>query len=211
TYGEYDGVGFVLGRDEETDTVYSGVDFDDVRNPGNGELTPWCAYCLAHLNTYAEVSPSGTGVKAFTIGELPKGQHVDHKRGVEMYERQYFTVTGHRLDRCPTEVEERTEALRAMHAMIFEEHCEGDESTSIAPGTSLSERELALSALAGLSKQRADGYWDWLAVGMALHAVDCSQAMLDEWERWSQSCPQKYQPGGCARKWNSFKRGGITL
>ena len=62
-----------------------------------------------------------------------------------------------------------------------------------------SDREKALSALAGLKLARADGYHDWLRVGMALHSVDASTAMLDAWDLWSRSCPDKYGQGASRR------------
>ena len=71
----------------------------------------------------------------------------------------------------------------------------------------MDERELAIDALAGLSKSRAAGYDDWLHVGMALHSVDSAAEMLTEWERWSQSCAEKYTPGTCEEKWSSFAGG----
>jgi hypothetical protein len=69
------------------------------------------------------------------------------------------------------------------------------------------DRELALQALGGLSKGRAADYESWLFIGMALHSVDSSESMLAEWDTWSQSCREKYQPSACADKWSSFSGG----
>ncbi len=73
------------------------------------------------------------------------------------------------------------------------------------------DRELALQALAGLSEARAVDYEQWLYVGMALHGVDSSQSMLTEWDTWSQSCRDKYEPGACAEKWTSFNGSGWKI
>jgi putative DNA primase/helicase len=74
----------------------------------------------------------------------------------------------------------------------------------------IGDRELALDALAGLNKNRAVGYDDWLEVGMALHSVDSS--LLPAWDEWSQSCPEKYQAGACDEHWRSFTAGaGVGL
>jgi hypothetical protein len=67
---------------------------------------------------------------------------------------------------------------------------------------------LALAALRLLDPRRTVGYADWLHVGMALQAVDSSEAMLRAWDEWSQSCEAKYEPGVCADKWASFRAGG---
>ncbi|MGK7950541.1 MAG: bifunctional DNA primase/polymerase, partial [Xenococcaceae cyanobacterium] len=69
--------------------------------------------------------------------------------------------------------------------------------------------DYALSYLSALSYHRADNYDEWLTVGMALHSVDDS--FLCEWEKWSSES-DKYKPGECAKKWQSFSTGGgVTL
>ena len=72
------------------------------------------------------------------------------------------------------------------------------------------DRELALSALAGLNRSRAVDYDSWLQVGQCLHSAD--PGLLSAWDDWSRSCPEKYQEGLCAEKWASFHaNGGLTL
>jgi hypothetical protein len=68
------------------------------------------------------------------------------------------------------------------------------------------DRSLALLALGALSPARAADYDSWLQVGMALHAV--ADDLLDAWDAWSRSCPDKYERGACAAKWATFSRGG---
>jgi len=64
----FDGIGFVLGDG------WCGLDFDDVRNQTTGELLPWAVEAIKQLDSYSEVSPSGTGVKIFCKGEKPSGR-----------------------------------------------------------------------------------------------------------------------------------------
>lgn len=73
-------------------------------------------------------------------------------------------------------------------------------------GSQESARDVALRCLDALSPSRADDYETWLKVGMALHSVDSSVAMLDEWDRWSRQSP-KYAEGDCADKWRGFRNG----
>jgi hypothetical protein len=203
--GDFDGIGYVLGDlgDGRTD---AGLDLDGVRDPETGVLTVTADFYLGLLNTYTEISPSGRGVKAFCRGTLPRGRRQDEARGVEMYDAgRYFTTTGHRLDRFPAEVMDRGKELRELHRLVFA----GREAG--ACNGRLSDRELALAALQGLSPRRAHGYWDWLAVGMALHSVDASEEMCRAWDEWSQGCPEKYTPGACAAKWATFDGRGLTL
>ncbi len=81
-----------------------GVDLDDVRAAG-GALLPWAAALLSALATYAEVSPSGTGVKLIGRGTWAGGWHKrPHPGGgeVEVYDAgRFFTVTGHPVGDWP--------------------------------------------------------------------------------------------------------------
>lgn len=65
--GNVDGVGFVFSKDDP----YAGIDLDGCRDPVGGDIAPWAAHVLERLNSYAEVSPSGTGVKVVVRGQLP--------------------------------------------------------------------------------------------------------------------------------------------
>jgi hypothetical protein len=70
-----------------------GVDLDDCVDAETGELTPWAGQVLEHLNTYAEISPSGRGVKAWV--QAPSVTRAHTKPGLEIYPHgRYFTVTG---------------------------------------------------------------------------------------------------------------------
>lgn len=62
------GVGLVLGEWQDGHRI-GGVDLDACRDPMTGVLAPWSRDVLALLDTYAEVSPSGTGVKTFFVME----------------------------------------------------------------------------------------------------------------------------------------------
>jgi len=108
--GRFDGVGICLGDG------LCGVDLDHCRDPETGELEPWAAEVVAELDSYAEASPSGTGAHFLVTGDLPPGGG-KRKGPVEMYgSARYFTVTGQHLPGTPTTVNERTEALAAVHA-----------------------------------------------------------------------------------------------
>src|SRR5262245_33328943 len=65
--GGWDGIGLVHLY---TDCI-TGIDFDDCRDPASGQLAPWCAAILSELDTYAEVSPSGEGARAYARGVKP--------------------------------------------------------------------------------------------------------------------------------------------
>jgi putative DNA primase/helicase len=105
------GVGFVFTQGGG----YVGVDLDKCRHAQTGALEPWAADVVAALDSYTEVSPSGTGVHVLVRGSLPAGGN--RKGRVEMYgEGRYFTVTGAPLDGAPLGIAERTPQLAAVHA-----------------------------------------------------------------------------------------------
>jgi putative DNA primase/helicase len=106
------GIGFVLNGDG-----YCGVDLDDCRDPETGQLEDWAEKILIELDSYSEISPSGTGVKVFVRSFLPETSRRAGK--IEVYAGQrYFTVTGHRLPNATSLVQPRQFAL----LQLYHEH-----------------------------------------------------------------------------------------
>lgn len=92
--GDYAGVGFVFAK--EGGLV--GIDLDDCLDE-NGEPQPWAQEIITDFGTYAEISPSGRGVKLWCEGKLPTGKtgkKAAYQSGaVEMYQHgRYFAFTG---------------------------------------------------------------------------------------------------------------------
>ncbi len=111
----YAGVGRVIAADER----FVGVDLDHVRNPKTGMLTQRAAEVVRLLDSYAEVSPSGTGIKLWIRAELSRA----HKKpGVEIYPHgRYFTLTGWILPQALPTVEDRQTELDALLREEFPE------------------------------------------------------------------------------------------
>jgi hypothetical protein len=112
---KWDGIGFVFS----TGGGFAGVDLDDCRDPKTGTLAAWAAAIVSDLDSYTEVSPSGTGVKVFLRGAVPVG---GNRRGnVEMYDHgRYFALTGQRLDGSPPNVNDRGPQLAELHRRVFD-------------------------------------------------------------------------------------------
>jgi len=111
--GWHAGIGRVIVKGEGL----VGVDLDDCRNPDTGTLTPRASEILERLDSYSEVSPSGTGVKVWVRAALERSYV---KPGIEIYARgRYFTITGSILTQYAEGVEERTEELRSVLAQEF--------------------------------------------------------------------------------------------
>lgn len=118
--GRYAGVGRVIARDDP----YVGVDLDGVRDPATGELSSRAYEIVQQIDSYAEVSPSGTGVKLWVRARLERA----HKKpGVEVYPHgRYFTLTGWMLPQALPTVEERQDELMTL---ISDEFPEPEERT----------------------------------------------------------------------------------
>jgi len=71
-----------------------------------------------------------------------------------------------------------------------------------------SDIDKARSLLQSINPNRIDDYDQWLKIGMAAHSA--GDSLLADWEDLSQK-NSKYKPGECAKKWDSFKRSGISL
>ncbi len=112
-----DGIGFVFTDDDPI----VGVDLDDCRDPETGDADDVALDIIARLDSYTEVSPSGTGYHVLITGELPDGRN---RRGsVELYDTaRFFTVTGDHVERTPTRVARRQDALTAIHREYVQEH-----------------------------------------------------------------------------------------
>src|SRR6266699_3607679 len=116
--GKYDGIGYMFHRD------YTGVDLDHCVNE-DGSIDPWAQAYLDRLKSYAEYSPSNTGIHILVRGTVPSGLRrrvpgAPHpEAAIEMYcERRYFTVTGAHVQGTPTAIE-ACPALAKVHTMLI--------------------------------------------------------------------------------------------
>lgn len=95
----FTGVGFALGDG------WCGIDLDDVRDPDTGAITPEAAALVERVATYAEVSPSGTGLKLIGRGTWTGKKNRYPMPGggeLEVYDSgRYFTVTGDSIGNRP--------------------------------------------------------------------------------------------------------------
>lgn len=101
-----DGFGFVFTAEDPL----VGVDLDDCRDPDAETPTAWAANVLDTLDSYSEVSPSGTGYHVIVRGERPEGRN--RAGNIEVYDRsRFFTVTGDHVAATPETVATREDAL----------------------------------------------------------------------------------------------------
>ncbi len=200
--GGYSGIGFVFS----TDDPYCGIDLDDSVDE-EGNLMPWAMPIVARLNSYTEISPSGTGVKIWIKARLP--ERVKHKvkydsGEIEVYDQgRYFTVTAAHLAGTPATIADGQEALDWLIGLAF---AQPKAERPAGCNTGSDDVQTAIEAIEHLGTSRADDYNTWLAVGMAAYTVSSGSGMLSAWTRFSEKSA-KYQEGETERKWRGFKSG----
>ncbi len=86
-HGEYAGLGFVFCSGDP----YTGIDLDNCVDE-NGEIAGWALEIARYLNSYTELSATGTGLHIIVRGEVPNRRRDE----VEVYSsKRFFTMTGH--------------------------------------------------------------------------------------------------------------------
>lgn len=111
---KFDGVGFVFSED----SGIMGLDFDHVKDPETGEWNPEAIKEIKSLNSYAEMSPSGTGAHVICIAKIPGPHRREGPR--EMYESgRFFTVTGDHIQGAAQTVNKVQEAVNALYYNWF--------------------------------------------------------------------------------------------
>lgn len=98
--GVYQGIGFMLSH-----SPYVGIDMDHCITTGpDGApvFSETARRVLAAAKSYAEISPSGTGVHILIRGDIPDGKGRRNKE-IEVYPAgRFFTMTGRTLQGCGT-------------------------------------------------------------------------------------------------------------
>lgn len=175
---------------------------DGVIDPRVEELT---------VGTYAEISPSGNGIRAFVLGEAPDHKDstpADGSFGFETFHAKGFvTFTGH-----ITELTELTGAENVVAPMsdAVIEFC-GTRFKRAARvraefvGAGKPTFGMSPEQITELLNKLPDDlhYEDWRNVGMAVHHETEGEG-FDLWHEWSTNSPKYTSQEYCQAKWNSF-------
>lgn len=112
---DFDGIGFVLCKEEKSSSDSAnnfviGIDIDHIVEKPGDPIPQDVMEELKLLDTYCELSPSGTGIHAFIRGSLPFN---GKKKGIhEMYSTgRYLTCTGNKIPEFPSIVRENQKAI----------------------------------------------------------------------------------------------------
>jgi hypothetical protein len=214
----FDGIGLVLGADVQ------GIDLDDCRDLESGVLTDFAQEVLDRVDGYAEVSPSGTGLKIFSRTNLD-GSRTKKEVGLELYrEGRYFTVTGHGInghDCLPADVQDLGWLVeRVWGEGLNQGVLEGDAAERALANYKGPIENWDLDRVVAEVLPHLDpdaGYSDWLRVGAAMHHQGGGdEGWLQAWDEWS-ALSGKWAEGYCEQKWTSFSaqratgKGSVTL
>jgi putative DNA primase/helicase len=107
--GGYAGIGYMLTKG----ILF--VDLDHCRIPTTGVLSKEAQEVVRQLDSYAEASPTGTGVHIYLFGTLDLLAHrfSHHGLHIEVYQTdRYTTLTGIHLPETPTVLQPRADVLR---------------------------------------------------------------------------------------------------
>jgi len=153
---DFDGIGF------EFTPPYIGVDLDECRNQVTGRIEDWAQKIIDQLNSYAEVSQSGTGVHIIVRGDLPRG---GRKKGhVEVYSTgRFFTMSGNQIDGTPHSVKERTAEIAAFHTEHFPPAPVAAPRPLPRPASNLADEDVLRRASTAANRARFNSLWrgDW--------------------------------------------------
>lgn len=136
---ECNGIGFVLSA------PFCGIDIDHCINPQTGEITAEALDIIQTMESYTEISPSGTGVHIFykndgnTHKEWHKKKPIDEVQHLEMYQcDRYFTVTG-KIYRNYNNLCERSE-----HAsLIYQAYMQDEQPPTVTDNTAEQPKQTA--------------------------------------------------------------------
>jgi len=196
------GIGFVFSEDDDL----VGVDLDDAIS--GGELKPWAKEIFGRLETWAEKSPSGSGVHFVGRGDRVVGKTravISETEGVERYSQaRWFTFSGDVIRAAPVaDVREAMEWLATRHFAPAAPPPAAKPASTHAPDPEL-DLELARVCLEHLKPSRATEGEDWRRVGYALKGT--SEALAAEWHTFSKTWPD-YSEAECSDRWARFAPG----
>lgn len=150
------GLGFVFAQT----AGIVGIDLDKCRDATTGTLEPWAQDIVTEIDSYTEISPSGTGVHIFVRGGLPPGRM---KKGhIEAYQQgRFFTITGRHLEGTPMTIEHRTGKLIDFHARHLADSLPSERLVHATPPATvcLSDEDILAKCRTARNAAKFDALW----------------------------------------------------
>lgn len=199
----FDGVGFAA----LPQFGICALDFDNCIT--DGKIHPDVEALL--VDTYAEFSPSGRGLRLFYQGNLGNGKApLNSSFGMECFSTKGFvTFTGNTLELTELlgnadVVAPLSDAVHQLYSRRFASKPDMVEVSSSGEPTGLSPQQIE-DCLAALPTDLH--YDDWLMVGMAIHCETQGQG-FELWDEWSMRSGKYSTREYNEERWRSFGKGG---
>ncbi|CAA9293272.1 MAG: hypothetical protein AVDCRST_MAG77-4942 [uncultured Chloroflexi bacterium] len=148
-----------IGIELTDDMGIVGGDLDKCRDPQTGTIAPWAMAVVRRLNTYTQVSPTGTGLRFFLKGKLPGSRR--RTGAIEVYSSgRYLTLTTERVPGVSARIEERQAELDAWYAEVFPAAPAASGPTSTAAPVSLDDAALLSRARSAKNGAAFAALWE---------------------------------------------------
>ena len=165
------------------------------------------------VGTYAELSPSGTGVRAFMLGESPDSKDsspADNSFGFETFHGKGFvTFTGNVTETTQLTGDENTVAPLTAEVKAFcnTRFTRLSKVRAECVGAGKPTFGMSPEQITELLKKLPDdlSYDDWRNVGMAVHHETEGEG-FDIWDEWSSQSPKYTSTDYSMERWVSFGR-----
>lgn len=174
--GNHDGIGFIFTKDDP----FCGIDLDDCINAA-GNVAPEAQAIINTLDSYAEISPSGTGIKIIVRAKLPTDKTGGRRQAdgfgeIEMYHHgRYFCLTGSAILGTPLCIENRQEQIESLWHKYWTTPKPETNPPTPAPSAGLQNNDADLIARACNSSSKFATLW---AGDTSAHGDDDSRADL---------------------------------
>lgn len=207
-----DGIGFAFSEDDGI----VGIDLDNCRDKDSGQTEAWAVDIVSKLDSWTEVSPSGTGFHVFVVADLPDGGN--RSGDVEMYDSgRYFTVTGDHVDVTPTDLKERNGELAEVHSDHITDDADTGDTTVVTSDhtgdVDLTDQQLIEKAKNADNGPKFKRLYNGNTAGYPSHS-EADEALCSLLAFWTRKDKQRidrlFQESGLYReKWDE-DRGGQT-
>lgn len=194
----FDGIGLMLDHKK---LPLVGIDLDNCVD--NDTVKPWAREIVSTIASFTQISPSGTGLRTFALGDLPE---TGRKKGdVEMYiAGRFLTVTDNHLEGTPLTVEDRADQILAVHQRVFGKPKPKEVTTlSEAQPITLADNELLQVAFNASNGTEIKKLWDGDKNGYKSHS-EADQALCNHLAfycgRDSDRIDQLFRKSGLYRK-----------
>jgi putative DNA primase/helicase len=214
---DYSGVGIMLAPLDEGRHL-GGIDLDACIDD-EGNVAPWAREIVELTDSYAEVSPSGHGLKIYFIHD-PRETLIEGLRwksavrrpspngskepGIEFYlAKRYFATTNQTFEHYDTVRHVELNTLREVQAKMSV-FAGKPEASTYQPRHRDDEQQRILDAIGRMANRNL--HWnEWNRIGMAIYAATGGSAQgYAAFLGWSAKSA-KYDPAACEERWQHWR------